>query len=253
MVGDMERQAASLAALLGGTAFKTLQRKAAPCESKVWLCCAVAHQRTELRGGSPVFWHGGHMADSGGKALLKAFRMSRVWDSKLPSPRKSSCSCHDVGEAFPRLSLVGGAHRAISTLETPLCQIAAVVANKQVGCAEGAWAERLALLDPCSGCVQAAEIRDGRRRRETVQYSKVDRLSSQPLELRAPPLPLCFFNVAQLFSTSHRRSLAMQVMLVMPPGRDHDVQDMPRTRYAPPKSSLHCAVLYSTASLISRR
>ena len=88
------------------------------------------------------------MADSGGKALLKAFRMSRVWDSKLPSPRKSSCSCHDVGEAFPRLSLVGGAHRAISTLETPLCQIAAAVANKQVGCAEGAWAERLALLDP---------------------------------------------------------------------------------------------------------
>ena len=59
MVGDMERQAASLAALLGGTAFKTLQRKAAPCESKVWLCCAVAHQRTELGGGSPVFWHGG--------------------------------------------------------------------------------------------------------------------------------------------------------------------------------------------------
>jgi len=37
----------------------------------------------------------------------------------------------------------------------------------------------------------------------------------------------------------------MQVMLVMPPGRDHDVQDMPRTRYAPPKSSLHYAVLYS--------
>jgi hypothetical protein len=38
----------------------------------------------------------------------------------------------------------------------------------------------------------------------------------------------------------------MQVMLVMPPGRDHDVQDMPRTRYAPPKSSLHCTVLYCT-------
>jgi hypothetical protein len=183
-------------------------------------------------------------------------------------PRRSS------RETFPKLSLVGGAHRAISTLETPLCQIAAAVA-KQVGVRRGrAWAERLALLDPwwasrsggvaarvehlrCVGgpmmsrsasrlpggpCVDPSSRAESqpfvsrallpnilirlsasyctvRLRSETGdgtgdggwysrRYSKVDRLSSQPLELRAPPLPLPFFNVALLFSTSHRRSLA---------------------------------------------
>jgi hypothetical protein len=59
MVGDAERQAASLAALLGGTAFITLQRKAAPCESLavLWLTRGRSYVGEVLSSGMGA--HGG--------------------------------------------------------------------------------------------------------------------------------------------------------------------------------------------------
>lgn len=74
MVGDAERQASSLAALLGGTAFITLQRKAAPCESLavLWLTRGRSYVGEVLSSGMGA--HGGLRR----KSSAEGFRMSRV-------------------------------------------------------------------------------------------------------------------------------------------------------------------------------